>query len=50
MLPTQAETVLTTPNDVLIGNPTTVNAVSIVETPLTTPMELAPVDICNNLL
>ena len=46
----QVETVLTMPNDALIGNPTTVNAVPIVETPLTTPMALAPVDTCSNLL
>ena len=39
------ETVLTTPNDALIGKPTTVNAVPIVETSLTTPTELAAVDV-----
>ena len=48
--PTQVETVLTTPNDVLLGKPTTVNAVPIVETPLTTPTVLVPVDACSNLL
>ena len=48
--PTQVETVLTTPNDALIGNPTTVNTVPIVETLLMTPTELAPVDACSNLL
>ena len=47
---TQVETMLTTPNDAFIGNPTTVNAVPIVETPLITPTELAPVDACSNLL
>ena len=48
--PTQVETVLTTPSDALIGNPTIVNAVPIVETPLITPTEVAPVDACSNLL
>ena len=43
-------TVLTTPNDVLIGKPTMVNAVPIVDTPLITPTVLAPVDACSNLL
>ena len=47
--PTQAETVLTTPNDALTGIPTTVNAVPIVEIPLIKPTELAPVDVCGNL-
>ena len=42
--------VLTTPNDALIGKPTTVNAVPIVDTPLTTPTVLAPVDSCSDLL
>ena len=46
----QAETVLTTPNDALIGKPTMVNAVPMVDTPLTTPTVLAPVDACSNLL
>ena len=41
---------LTTPNDVLIGKPTTVNAVPTVKTPLTTPTELAAVDVFSNLL
>ena len=50
MPPTQVETVLTTPNDEFIGKPTMVNAVPVVETPLTTPTELAPVDACSNLL
>ena len=36
------------PNDVLIGIPTTVNAGPIVEIPLITPAELAPVDACKN--
>ena len=48
--PTQAETVLTTPNDALIGITTTVNVVLIVEIPLITPTELATVDACSNLL
>ena len=47
--PPQVETVLTTPNDALIGIPTTVNVVPIVEIPLITPKELAPVDACGNL-
>ena len=33
-----------TPNDALTGIPTTVNAVPIVEIPLITPTELAPVN------
>ena len=41
---------LTTPSDALIGNPTTVNAVPVVEMPLITPTELAPVDALSNLL
>ena len=48
--PTQVETVLTTPNDALISKPATVNAVPIVETPLTIPTELAAVDVFSNLL
>ena len=48
--PTHVETVLTTPNDALIGKPTMVHAVPIVDTPLTTPTVLAPVDACSNLL
>ena len=48
--PRQVETVLTTPNDAVIGKPTTVNAVPIVETPLTTPTELEAVDVFSNLL
>ena len=50
--PTQVETVLTTPYDAFIGIPTTVNDVPIVEIPLITPTELAPVnpvDACSNL-
>ena len=46
----QVETVLTTPNDALIGIPTTVNVVPIVEIPLITPTELATVNVCSNLL
>ena len=48
--PTQVETVLMTPTEALIGKPTTVNAVPVVETPLITPTELAPVDAFSNLL
>ena len=48
--PTQAETVLTTPNDALIGIPTKVNVVQIVEIPLITPKELATVDASSNLI
>ena len=44
--PTHVEKVLTTPNDALIGKPTTVNAVPIVEKPLTTQTVFAPVDAC----
>ena len=40
----QVETVLTMPNDVLIGKPTMVNAVPIVDTPLNTATELTTVD------
>ena len=39
--------VLTTPNDAFIGKPTMVNAVPIVQTPLTTQKVLAPVDECS---
>ena len=46
----QVKTVLTTPNDALIGIHTTVNVVPIVEIPLITPVEFAPVDACSNLL
>ena len=46
----QVETVLTTPSDALIGKPTMVNAVPIVETLLTKATELAPVDACSSLL
>ena len=46
----QVETVLTMPNDVLIGEPTTVNAVPIVDTLLTTATELTAVDAFSNLL
>ena len=42
--PTQVKTVLTTSNDALTGIPTTVNAVPIIEIPLITATELAPVD------
>ena len=48
--PTQVETVLRTPNDALIRKPTAVNAVPIVETPLTTPTELADADVLSSLL
>ena len=48
--PTQVKTVLTTPNDALIGVPKTVNVVPIVEIPLITPTERAPVDACSNFL
>ena len=41
MPPTQVETVLTTPNDALIGKPTMENAVPIVEKTL-----IAPKDLC----
>ena len=44
--PTQVETVLTTPNDALIGIPATVNAVPIVEILLITPTELACICRC----
>ena len=47
--PIQGETMLTTPNDALIGIPTTVNVIPMVEIPLITPKELAPVDACSNL-
>ena len=50
ILPTQVKTVLTTPNDALIGIPTAVNVVPIVGIPLITPTELAPADACSNLL
>ena len=46
----QVETVLTTPNDALIGMPTMVTDIPIVETPLAKGTELAPVDACINLL
>ena len=36
--------------DALISIPTTVNVVPIHEFPLITPTELAPVDVCSNLL
>ena len=48
--PTQVETVLTIASEALIGNPTIVTNVLIVETPLTKATELAPVDACSNLL
>ena len=48
--PTQVETVLTIASEALIGNPTTVTDVPIVETPLAKATELAPVDTCSNLL
>ena len=50
MPPTQVETVLTIASEALIGNPTTVTDVPIVETPLTTATELTAVDIFSNLL
>ena len=40
---------LATPNDALIGKPTTVNAVLIVKIPLITPTEHALVDAFSNL-
>ena len=43
--PTQVKTVLTTPNDALIGIPTIVNAVPVPGIPLITPTELAPADV-----
>ena len=43
----QVETVLTTRIDALIGIPTTVSALPIIEIPLITPTELVPVVICN---
>ena len=48
--PTQVETVLKIANEALIGNPTTVTDVPIVETPLAKATELAPVDAYSNLL
>ena len=48
--PTQVEMVLTMPKDALIGEPTMVNAVPIIDTPLITPTELAPVDACSSFL
>ena len=45
---TQVEMVLTTPNTALIGISTKVNVVPVVEIPLITPAELAPVDACSN--
>ena len=45
----KVETVLTTPNDVHTGVPTTVHAVPVVEIPLITLTEFAPVDTCSNL-
>ena len=41
---------LTVASVALIGNPTTVTDVQIVETPLTKATESAPVDACSNLL
>ena len=43
--PTQVETVLTIASEALIGNPTMVTDVPIVETPLAKATELAPVDM-----
>ena len=48
--PTQAETVLATPNNERIGIPTTVNAVPTIEIPLITPTELVPVDAYSILI
>ena len=48
--PTQVETVLTIASEALIGNPTMVTDVLIVETPLAKATEFAPVDACSNLL
>ena len=48
--PTQVETVLTIASEALIGNPTMVTDVPIVEMPLAKATELAPVDACSNLL
>ena len=48
--PTQVESVRTRPNNALIDISTTVNAVPVVEVPLSTPTELVPVDAYSNLL
>ena len=48
--PTQVETAPVEANATLTGNPTMVNDVPVVETPLITPTALAPVDACSNLL
>ena len=48
--PTQVETALTIASEALIGMPTMVTDVPIVETPLAKATELAPVDACSNLL
>ena len=48
--PIQVETVLTAPNETLIGIPTTVTAVGTAVIPLSMAIELAPVDACSNLL
>ena len=48
--PTQVETVLTIASEALIGNPTMVTDIPIVETPPAKATELAPVDACSNLL
>ena len=50
MPPTQVETVVTIASEADIGNPTTVTDVPVVEIPLITPMELAPVDACSTQL
>ena len=50
MQKTQVETVLTIASEALIGNPTMVTDVLIVEMPLAKATELAPVDVCSNLL
>ena len=47
--PIQVETVLTAPNETLIGIPTTVTAVGTAVIPLSMAIELAPVDACSNL-
>ena len=48
--PIQVEMVLTAPNETLIGIPTTVTAVGTAVIPLSMAIELAPVDVCSNLL
>ena len=48
--PTQVETVLPIASEALIGMPTMVTDVPMVEMPLSMAIELAPVDACTNLL